>query len=167
MENNTPTTSSFNVNKLIVNLGLTAFAYFGVVNPLLKKIGIKDDAQDKRNNNLISDLENQPANKNYFNPNYYKQRVNNKVAMVFTPASGDMLAKKIYDSAGFFNDNESEIYGAFRQCRFKAQVSFIAARFYLLYKKDLYLWLKKDVFNESEMISLLNITDPLPPGFIN
>jgi len=134
--------------------------------PLLEATGLKDTKDEANLKKLKAETENLPVTQNYWNPNYYKQIVAGLKAMVFTQASGDMLAKQLWNAKGFINDDEAAIYGVFRQCKYKAQVSYIAARFYALYRADLYTWLRDKVLNENELATVLNITSKLPTGFI-
>ena len=86
-------------------------------------------------------------------------------ATIFTVASADGLCRQLKDAQGFFNDNEEQIFGVFRAVRFKTQISFMVERFRLLYKLDLYTWLRDSVLSEKELSTVLNITSKLPTGF--
>lgn len=144
--------------------GLAAYNF--ILKPILEGLNLKDTAEEKAKEKLQTETENLPVNSDYWKPSYYKQVLGGKRSMIFTQASADNLCKRLMGAQGTFNDNETVIYGVFRQCNYKSQVSFLAERFFILYRKDLYTWLKEDVLNQTELNIVLNITSKLPTGFI-
>jgi hypothetical protein len=133
--------------------------------PLLESLNIKDTKEEADLKKLKQETENLPVSQDYWRPSYYKQIVGGLKATIFTVASADKLAKQIKDAQGFFNDNEEQIFAAFRFCKYKTQVSFLSERFAILYKQDLYTWLRDSVLSKSELSTVLNITSKLPTGF--
>jgi hypothetical protein len=87
-----------------------------------------DSAADQANQATITSAT------NYFSPNYYKSVSG---AQITTVSYADAFCKLIYDAHGLFNDDEAGIYGAFAALHYKTQVSWMAARFFALYQKDL------------------------------
>jgi len=121
-----------NPNILLMG-GLAAVLIFGTKS-ILKMLGF-DGGKDE----AASMAALQAAGKeDYFNPNYYK-KVNG--AKILTVAAAQMLSKKIYDSKGFFNDDEAQLYSAFQSLTYKTQVSFLAEQFARIYNKSLYGYL--------------------------
>jgi hypothetical protein len=53
------------------------------------------------------------------------------------------IAKQIYDSKGFFNDNEEKLFDAFQKTRNQAQISYVSGVFQRDYKRDLFSFLQK------------------------
>lgn len=77
-----------------------------------------------------------------WSPQFYKNAPNG--ASLMTSASGDALAKQIWDSVSWFQwgpPDGSIPEGAIKQCSTQSQVSFLADRFQQKYGKDLYTWL--------------------------
>jgi len=97
------------------------------------------------------------VNENYFAPSYYKQFAG---APLLTVASANNLCATVYNAAGFFNDDESAVYGVFQSLTYKTQVSFLAERFYSLYGKSLLGYLN-EFLNQSELATVANITQKL------
>ena len=158
-------TNSIQEKLIVYTLGGVA-VYYVVVKPLLEALNIKDSDEEKKDKKLQEETENLATKDNYWKPSFYKQVINGYRSMIFTQASADNLCKRLMGASGQINDLETVIYGIFRQCNYKSQVSFLAERFFVLYRKDLYLWLKEDVLNQSELNIVLNITSKLPSGFI-
>src|SRR4051812_32746044 len=107
--------------------GIAAGLYFGVFDPILKKLGIKESADSKKSKQL--------GNTNAFDPNYWKQ--GGAGTKLITVSGASAYAKVLYDAHGFFNDDEDKVRGVFRQLRTKSQVSFLSDIFYKTYNKGL------------------------------
>jgi hypothetical protein len=146
---------------LLIAGGILAWKY--AIAPALETVGLKDSAADKTQ----SHTENLTISKDYWNPTFYQKPPAGYGSIMLTSAYADKLARQLYDSAGWFNDDEEAIYAAFRQCTYKSQVSFLVQRFYELYKQDLYTWLRDSVLNTSELNTVLTITNKLPNGYKN
>ena len=131
--------------------GIAAGLYFGVFDPILKALGVKDSAEDKK----AKDLGNAEA----FNPSYW--RTGGAGTLVITDAGARAYAKVIYDSHGFFNDDEDKVRGVFRQLRTKSQVSYLADKFYQIYNKGLFDYLKT-FLGSSDLSAISDIVRNLP-----
>jgi len=59
-----------------------------------------------------------------------------------TAASADAIAKQIYDSFGFFSDDENKFKDAFRKFKTQAQIAQVAKLFSQKYGKDLLEFIK-------------------------
>lgn len=139
-------------NVLLIT-GLVVLVYAGVLNPILKKIGIKDDEEDKRNAAEAAAAETAVG----WNPNYYKV----KGGGLLKRASTEALANTIYKAAGYFNDDEEAVYGALRALPTQAALSYLADVFFQVYKQDLYGYIR-DMFNDTEMAQVHRIVSKLP-----
>jgi hypothetical protein len=139
-------------NPLVIGALALFFIKKGVADPLLENLGLKESAESKE----TKAAENVAAQQ-ALNPNFYKT---NLPATILTQAAADKYGKLIYDAMGIFNDDEAQVYGVFRAMKNKCQVSYLADRFYITYKKDLLSFLK-DYFNTSEMAAVYNIINKL------
>jgi hypothetical protein len=139
---------------LVLKAALIGAGYLFVVRPLLKSIGVIETAEDRERKRT----EQQNATGNGpFNPNYYKSR---PVTELVTKASADAFAKKLHDAIGYIWDDEGEVYGVFRQMKYKATVSWVAERFYATYGEDLYSYLSRNM-NSDEMAQVNGIVNNL------
>ena len=88
---------------------------------------------------------------------------------LLTVASANTLSKNIYDSFGFFYDNEDEAKNVFRKLKTKSQVAFLAQTFSNLYKKDLLEYIKNGYgpspaagLSTDDYDEILKLVDKLP-----
>lgn len=119
--------------------------------PLFKLTGILPGRNEGNANAVV--------NANYFDPKWYKKGGSGTYLLNSTSAT--LLAKNIYDSKGYFNDDEDKLYGVFKSLKTKSQVSYLAEFFYKKYSKDLVAYLQT-FLNDDEMARLKKIIDPLP-----
>lgn len=122
---------------------------------LLQKIGLVKTAADAAAANAASSLQ----TANYFSTDFYKK--GGAGTMILTAEASDYLAKAVYDSKGWFNDDEDKLYGVFKSLKTKSQVSFLADVFYQKYRRDMISYISS-FLNDSELYKLKNIIDPLP-----
>lgn len=61
---------------------------------------------------------------------------------LFYDTALQQIAKQIWDSKGFFNDNEEQLFDAFQKARNQAQISYISGVFQRDYKRDLFSFLQ-------------------------
>jgi hypothetical protein len=134
-----------NSQDLLIKLGLAAGAYFLVVRPVLVKLNIVDSADDKRTDKDVKD--HSVSVNSAFSPTYYKGISR---ATILTRESAEALAKTLYEAIGWLYDDETAVYGVFRQLKYKTQVSFLADVFYQKYKADLYQYLARNL-NSTEI----------------
>lgn len=116
--------------------------------------GLLGNQQAEQNNKAIQQYQQQTAINNPFDVRYIAaiQAANpSKTMHYMTTASAQALAKKIYDSVGFWTgilpsakDYTHEIQAAFATIGYKTQVAQLAQVFQQLYKKDLLTFLQYD-----------------------
>jgi len=75
----------------------------------------------------------------------------------------NIIAKKIYNAFGTFNDDEEAIYAAFRALRYQTQVASLVDAYKKLYNKDLLTTLKSNL-SDSELYEVINIIGTKPLG---
>lgn len=149
---------------IYTKVAIGAGIYLFIVRPLLQKIGIVKTSEDK----LVEAQTAKPNNQNPFSPVFWKTGPAGTKLLKMEPAS--QLAAKIYFSMGNFSDDESAIYGVFRQLKTQSQVSFLSDRFQTMYKTDLLEYLKRgrnqynpaSGLNTDELAVVLNIVNSLP-----
>jgi hypothetical protein len=91
---------------------------------------------------------------------------NKKTLKVLTVAGADSYAKQINKSFSVLGDDEEQIYGVFRNLRFKTQVGSLVTAYFKLFKKDLLTDLKSRL-SESEFATIINIIETKPSGIEN
>jgi hypothetical protein len=150
--------------QLLIYGGIALLAYFGVIRPILKKVGIVKTAEDL----LVINQSNLPNKVNPFSSTYYKY------APTGTPllkvADQNKYADIIYNAMGYLYDDEAAIYSVFRSLKSQAQVSILAERFLLKYKTDLLEFLQKGKnqfnaasgLNSDELSTVIKIVNTLP-----
>ena len=148
-------TVNVNPNTLLIVGGL-GLAYFGFINPILKKIGVKTGEEDREKNKQLETAEKGKA----FNADYWKTAPRPKLLFGASP-SAKQVAKEIKDSFGFFNDDEDRIFAAIKRCRTKTMVSQLASAYRDEYKADLYNTLKSNL-SDDELFTIVKYTNSLP-----
>ena len=144
-----------NYNLLLIVAGL-GVAYFGVLNPILKKLGIKQSAEDAEAEKEIKAAETDKA----FNADYWRIAPKPKTIFGATP-SAQQVAQAIYKAFGLFNDNEAAIYSAVKRARTKTMFSQIVSAYRDLYRQDLYTVLK-DKLSAKEFSIIVKYVINLP-----
>lgn len=147
-------------NKTFLVLGLAAIGlvYFGVLDPVLKFVGIKDDQETKN----IDEVAINPGTP--WSINFWK---NVPGATVLTRAYAVQLANTIYNSFGYFNDNEEQAKGVIKSLKFQTQLSFLSMVFYEIYKEDLLTflrggWYPQDRLSDNDLSELISFINKLP-----
>lgn len=140
---------------------------------LLQRFGLLPSAGSLQADKNVKELENVQADNNAFNRNYIKLMSaalrstaggNSKVAVQYLKAANaTALAKKLHKAKGTFNDNEDSVWSAFRNLKYKSQVTQLSDVFYNLYKIDLYTYLES-FLNTAELNKLYNIIAEMKPG---
>ncbi len=118
---------------------------------ILKALGLTKDGDDKDAEAL--------ASAPYWNQNYIANAPNGYKTIA--AAAGQQLTSQLLNAAGTFNDNEEQIYNAFRVLPTKSCVTSLAYWFSHYTNQDLIYWLV-DVLNASELSKIKTIIDGKP-----
>lgn len=147
---------SFNWNNLPlvpIILGGTVL-YFAP--KIMELLGLAKDKGDKTVDTAQYDA--------VWTPKYYKDLAAKGKIYILTQDSLKNFAKQVYDSKGFFNDDEDKLTGVFKAINYKTQVSQLAEYFFNTYKKDLYGFMNSFLDNDTEFVPIINIVNAKPSG---
>lgn len=143
-------------NLLLIGGGALLF-YFGILDPVLKAIGLKDDAEDRERDGALNTLESKSG---WYTQTYYKYA--GKTGYLFlTQKAADFYADEINNSLHWYNDDEERIYKVFRSLSSHLQLSQVVLSYGNKHKADLYTTLK-DWLNDSEMFVIAGIVNKYP-----
>jgi hypothetical protein len=152
--------SDLNINTALI-IGAAVGAYFFVLKPILEKTGIKKTAAEEAEEKAAEELKNigiwntqESLLKKYPNGTTFK---------LLTVSIADQLAKNIYNSWSYINDDEEKVYAQFRALNYQSQVSSLVNAYYRLYNKDLYQTLYTKL-SDSELRTITNIISNKPSG---
>lgn len=123
----------------IVGIGVVAIAYFGIIRPTLKTVGIIPDKKAIKNLAQIKDYKG-------FDPTVYDQK-----RVTLSPEAAKELASQIYNSVGNFNDDEEAMLGALQQIGSYNNLSYTSKVFYNRYQKSLGDYIGKYYGSASEV----------------
>jgi hypothetical protein len=108
-----------------------------------------------------------PWNWSAFN-NYWLTRFP-KGYMIFTSDSAKTICQNIYDSMGYFSDNDDVIKAQIKKCNSKVKVAQVAQRFSQMYSRDLFTFLKEGVgvrwnsgLDEANLNAIVDYVNSLP-----
>jgi hypothetical protein len=153
--------------QLIVYGGGILVLYFGLIRPILTKLGIQQTQQQQQQQQQIQTATTSLNIKSAWSPLFWKNC--GAGAKILTKTSADVLAKKLYDAFGYFSDDETAVYSVFRQLKTKSQNSFLVDRFRALYGLDLLEFMKRGKgvlaqagLNNDELSIVLDIVNKLP-----
>ena len=137
--------------------GVAAVGYFGIIKPILVKLGVMQSSDSKAVDNALN------SNESPFSPNFYKKKT---PSLILTIAVVDKHVQTIYNAFGLFNDDEEAVIGVFRGLRTQSQVSFLAERFGNKHG-DLLTFLRggpwpQDRLSDSDVASLINMVSQKP-----
>ena len=93
----------------------------------------------------------------YFNPDF-------KVDKIFNPIgdnAADLYAEQLRKAVRGLGTNEERIYSTFSKLKCKANISEVAARYYLKFRRDLRTDILNDL-NDKEKVLLLGIINQMP-----
>ena len=93
----------------------------------------------------------------YFNPDF-------KVGKIFNPIgdnAADLYAEQLRKAVRGLGTNEERIYSTFSKLKCKANISEVAARYYLKFRRDLRTDILNDL-NDKEKVILLGIINQMP-----
>jgi hypothetical protein len=117
----------------LVGAGAIALVYFGVLDPVLKFLGLKDKKETIELDKAAED----PGSP--WNPNFWRK---NTPAMILTRAGAEARAKQIYEAFGLFDDYEEQAIAVFKALKYQTQLSFLADVFAQLYNQDMLTFLR-------------------------
>ena len=153
--------------QFLMYAGSLAIVYFGVLRPLLTKLGIQQTQQEQQESQTVSIYTQASNAKNPFSPAFYKSAPSGAYLLTVSYASD--LAKRIYDALGYFSDDEAAVTSVFRLMQSQSQVSFLCDIFQKKYGTDLIDFLRKGKgimpqagLNDTELNEILQIVKKLP-----
>lgn len=154
---------------LVFALGGLAIAYYGIIKPLIEKLGLKDSKEEK----TVKKFEELENKDNPFSPVFLR---NLKTGSSVTLLKSDVkksLAKRIYDAMGYLSDDEAAVISVFRILKTQSQVSDLSTYFSSVYKTDLFDFLKKGKgmfpqagLNDLELVQIINTVMNLPKQIV-
>ena len=137
-----------------VAVGGGLLIYFGVLDPILKALGVKD-TKDTKDIDAGEKLD-------AFNPKFYQEVSAKKIpATYFTVKTASGIADNIWNAIDGMGTDEGAIFSAFKNIKTQVQLSQVSHRYALLHNSDLYDDLKSDL-SESDMIRILDIVKKIP-----
>src|SRR4051812_18430726 len=125
-------------DKININPTIVAYvvgggiAYFGVIQPVLEKLGIVDSADAKMNREA-------EIKESAWSPTFWQQGPAG--TLIINDATVKNFISNISDAFGVLWDNYDTIMGVFQQLGTKSQVSYLCDRFYQATGKGLYQFL--------------------------
>jgi hypothetical protein len=145
----------------VLYIGSALLVYFGIVKPLLDKLGVTKSEADKAIESAESSTD------SAFAPNYWRKQ-KGKVNLI-TQASLQPKIKAIYDSITYLGSDFNKILSVFKSLKYKTQVSFLAENFAKKYNTDLFGYLKNGKSNrlvhnalrDEQLTTLINLVNGL------
>jgi|694.fasta_scaffold12328_9 hypothetical protein len=148
-----------NINpNLVLAIGGLVLVFFAG-RAILKKLGIVQSQQDKREEKELNDAMKELSSSDYFDPDYWRK--GGAGTLLIKNDTANLLAERLYNAKGIFNDNESAVYGVFQLLKTRSQVSYLAMIFYQKYNKSMLTYLL-EFLNDQEMLTVAKITNKLP-----
>ena len=153
--------------QLILYAGGLAILYFGVLRPLLRKLGIQQSAQEQQQETQVTTTSTSTNVNNPFSPTFWQKGPAG--TKLLTVAYTTQLADRIYNALGYFSDDEAAVISVFRLMKTKSQVSWLSDIFQKKYQTDLFDFLRKGKgvmpeagLNTSELSEIISIVNKLP-----
>lgn len=136
----------------IIGLGIV---YFGIINPLLKWSGLKDDKTDKEAQRLFDVAK----SSSYWKPTYFKGK---ESYLKLTATKASEIAKQIDNSFSILGDDESKVNAALSLIPTKVDLSYVVWQYQtqITSGKDLLSDLKEKLSSE-EFISAISKVNKL------
>lgn len=150
---------------------LIAFALFAGYK-LLQKFGLIKTAEESRQDTNIKQATGSKRNakgkeQNPFNPLYLKGLIKSgkghKVKLL-GQAQLDAFVKSIYDSKGYFKDDDTVVVKIFKGIETKSQVAQISERFAKTYNQDMATYLK--FMDDANYNTIIETVNQMPSGLI-
>ena len=127
--------------------------YFGLVNLILNSIGLKDSEEDKEKDKALE----KERKEDYWKQTYYENKQN---LLTLNATGANEIANGIHAGWGFFNDDESLINSVFGKIKTKADLSYVASRYYALHSSDLFTDIEKKM-SSKEILAILKLVNKL------
>lgn len=144
--------------QLFLYVGGAVATYVFIVNPILKKLGI-------RTSQAIQQAQQGGIN-NAFNPLFWKEQSG---ALIITRVAVDQMAAKIYNSFTIFQDDFNAVFSVFKQLKTQSQVSYLADIFRQKYNADLITFLGNgggvlpwDGLSDTQLSKIVSYVNNLP-----
>lgn len=144
--------------------------YFIIFKPVLNKFGITKSQKEKA---IITETENPKSafNKTFWRGYFYDALVSpngRKPVTAAMLAKANKNAQNVYNSFGYFVDDEARVKAAFKNCISKSDVSLLSFEFSRLYDTDLLKYLSQGIdilpqngLSEQEIIEIVNFVNKL------
>jgi hypothetical protein len=142
--------NSINPN-IILAIGGIAILYFGG-RKILQALNIVSDKEDKTAENL--------GKENFWDYTEFLDKAP-KNSIILSSSQGYQFANDIYNSYGYFNDDEEKLYGVFRNLKTKSQIASLCYWFNKKYNKDLYSYISS-FLSSGELVKLNDIISKKP-----
>ena len=156
------------MNKINPNLVLIALLGVGgyfAFNKILIALGVKDSKAEEEAKKALKEQESKY--------NFWSGIASVKIAVgskktikLLTASDALILAKRINNAFGTFNDDEEAIYAVFRELRYQTQIASIVDAYRSAYKLDLLTTLKAKL-SDTELAEVINIITTIPTGIDN
>lgn len=158
--------------KLITNLALIAFGYFGVVKPLTNLLGVTKGSEERQAEKII-----ETAKSTYLAPSYKTQVVKKYGAEIaaqglyFVEPSNHFCNEQssaFYWAKGVFNDDETAVSSTAKKFSSKLQISIFVNYFDTVYGGGDFLTYLNSYLTEQEIRTLcLDYWATLPTAYTN
>lgn len=152
---------NINLNVVLI-VGAAVGAYYFVLKPILEATGLKSTAEEEETKKKAAILVNngiwEPVTsllKKYPPANY--------IVQLMTVKESEYIAKEIWSSWSWIDDDEERVYAAFKKIRYQSQISSIVDAYNRLYQKDFYEDVKNRL-SSSEFAVITNIISDKPSG---
>lgn len=114
----------------VVGLAVVGLAYFGIIKPILNKVGVTRDKEERQGDRAEGKL----SRKQVLSPQLYRD---NKDKVTINSATASRYARNVYDGKGYIYDDETMAVGSITGSGSKVNISFIADRFQNQYGKSM------------------------------
>lgn len=138
----------------VVALAVVTLSYFGIIKPILNKLGVTNDKKDR-----AGDKAEEKLNKELVLGTKLYDDNRDKVSITSAEASSG--ARKIYEGRGTIWDDEDDAMGVLLSAKTKVNISYIAKKFEELYGKSMQTYLGGGYLESEDWIALENYIDKI------
>jgi len=139
----------------VVVVGVGLVGYFGVYRPIMQRLGLIDDPEDRKALRML----NRAKDSKYWNGTYYKGR-ENKISLNPMASKSSEIAKELEKGIAGWGTNESGILSALGKLKTREDLSYVIWQYGNLFNKDLLNDIGGDMKGQ-ELIDVLTITENL------